>query len=370
MADTKQSVRSTGILLIEDNYADQEIFKVFLAETEYANARLEIAEKISALDKFEIDFLPTVIILDLSLPDSDGLETLRLVQQKYGATPVIILTGFNDKNMGIQAVALGAEDYLIKGEFSSSSIERSISYAIERFKMRKTLIMTNKKLKSYNEKLQQFAFVVSHDLNAPISSLKGILSLLKYSESDEEKDRLLDLADESLELLTHKLNSLITILVKEKNQEGAETLNLKLKIEKAIRNTIVPQSLDYIDIHIDKSCDTEISFSKDLMNSVVQNLTSNAFKYRDLKKKLKLEYSVRTNYNYTILTIKDNGLGMDLKSQEDKIFKMFKRFHNHVSGNGIGLFLVKSIMETNDGYVEVESTPGIGTTFHLHFPKF
>ena len=185
MADTKQSVRSTGILLIEDNYADQEIFKVFLAETEYANARLEIAEKISALEKIEIEFVPTIIILDLSLPDSDGLETLRLVQQKYGATPVIILTGFNDKNMGIQAVALGAEDYLIKGEFTSSSIERSISYAIERFKMRKTLLMTNKKLKSYNERLQQFAFVVSHDLNAPISSLKGLNEVTSPSKKPE-----------------------------------------------------------------------------------------------------------------------------------------------------------------------------------------
>ena len=366
----KQSAKCSGILLIEDNYADQEIFKEYLSETEYSSAPLEIVEKISMLDKLLNKFNPAIIILDLTLPDSDGLETLRLVQQKLGSTPVIILTGFNDKNMGIQAVSIGAEDYLIKGEFNSSTIERSISYAIERFKMRKSLIVTNKKLKSYNERLQQFAFIVSHDLNAPISSLKGLLNLMRFSSNEGEKERILELADESLDILSKKLSSLIEILVKQKNEEGAEMVNLKEKIEKAIRNTILPQALDYIDLKIDNSCNTEVYFTLDLLNSVIQNLTSNAYKYRDLKRKLKLEYSVENNFNYTILTIKDNGLGIDLKDQENKIFKMFKRFHNHVSGNGIGLYLVKSIMETNDGYVEVESEPNLGTTFKLHFAKF
>ncbi len=127
---TKETV--IKILLIEDNPGDYLILKKMLKETEYTTFKLthslKLKDGLQILQNNKFD----VIILDLNLPDSEGLDTFLQILSKHPELPIIILTGLSDEEMGVNAVKQGAQDYLVKGEFNGKLLARSINYAIER----------------------------------------------------------------------------------------------------------------------------------------------------------------------------------------------------------------------------------------------
>jgi signal transduction histidine kinase len=118
-----------------------------------------------------------------------------------------------------------------------------------------------------------------------------------------------------------------------------------------------------IDIHLD--C-PQVHFSKKNLQSILYNLLSNALKYRSSERELFVRISCYSNQSHHLLTIEDNGLGMDMR-QEEKIFALFKRLHTHVEGTGIGLYIVKKMLENGGGKIEVESKLGVGSTFKVYF---
>ncbi|OJJ18016.1 hypothetical protein BKI52_29640 [marine bacterium AO1-C] len=359
------------ILHIEDNYADQVIFQENLSNTEFSAAQLKVIEKAHQIDQLQnLDYDPEVIVLDLNLPDSNGINTLKKVQKSYPNTPIVVLTGAAPREVALSAISLGAEDCLIKGkEDDQESIERVISYALERSRLKKTLIQTNQKLKRSNEKLEQFIFTVSHDLNSPITSIKGLINLLKYSEGEQDRNQVLNLIEESLQTLTVKQQCLLDVLLAENNEDQKEAINLLRLIKLIVNDTQKVYNYPDVEICIDDSCDTQVAFSEGLLHSVIQNLTTNAFKYRDNGRNLKLKFSLKEIAAYKVLAVQDNGLGIDLNYQKEKIFKLFQRGNAKLPGHGVGLYLAKSIMETNEGAIDVESIVGEGSTFYLYFQK-
>lgn len=362
---------SLRILHIEDNQADQVIFKENLSHTEFSAAQVKTIEKTHQINSLRrLNYFPEVIVLDLNLPDSNGIDTLKKVQKSYPDTPIIVLTGTRLKKIGLTAVSMGAEDYLVKGkEDDQESIERVISYAIERSRLKKTLIQTNQKLKRSNEKLEQFIFTVSHDLNSPIASIKGLINLLKHSEDEQEKKQVLCLIEKSIQALATKQQCLLEVLLAENEQEAIKHVNLLHVVQMVVDDTKRLYNYPDVTVYLDDSCNIELLFSEDLLYSIVQNLTTNAFKYRDKKRSFTLEFSIRDSPDHTVLVVKDNGLGIDLARQKEKIFKLFQRGNVNMPGHGVGLYLVKSIMETNGGFIDLESTLGEGSTFYLYFHK-
>ena len=112
-----------------------------------------------------------------------------------------------------------------------------------------------------------------------------------------------------------------------------------------------------------------IHFSRHGMTSILHNLIYNAVKYRSFDRKISIVIETRYVTNGIELTIGDNGLGIDLKKNGDSIYDMFQRFHDHVAGSGLGLYIVRRILERNGGNISVESELGSGTTFTLFFKK-
>jgi signal transduction histidine kinase len=111
-----------------------------------------------------------------------------------------------------------------------------------------------------------------------------------------------------------------------------------------------------------------IQFSRKNLKSVLYNLLSNAVKYRSSERVPLVRITCLTQPDYLLLTVEDNGLGMDMR-QEEKIFALFKRLHAHVEGTGIGLYIVKKIVENAGGKIEVESQVGAGSTFRVYFKR-
>jgi len=120
----------------------------------------------------------------------------------------------------------------------------------------------------------------------------------------------------------------------------------------------------------------ETSFAKDTImlshtcaKSILYNFITNAIKYRSSERALKIKVKTECCTKGLILSVEDNGLGIDLEKNRDKLFTIFKRFHDHVEGAGIGLYMVKRMVEKNNGHIEVESQPGKGSTFKVIFDK-
>jgi signal transduction histidine kinase len=111
-----------------------------------------------------------------------------------------------------------------------------------------------------------------------------------------------------------------------------------------------------------------IYFSRKNLKSVLYNLLSNALKYRSLDREPVVHVTCHTLADYQVLSVEDNGLGIDMR-QQDKIFALFKRLHNHVEGTGIGLYIVKKILENSGGRIEVESRVGVGSIFKVYFKQ-
>jgi signal transduction histidine kinase len=111
----------------------------------------------------------------------------------------------------------------------------------------------------------------------------------------------------------------------------------------------------------------QVRFSEKNLRSVVYNLVSNALKYRSLDRVPLVRITCRTMAGYHVLTVSDNGLGME-EGRMGQLFTMFKRFHDHVEGSGIGLYMVKKIIDNAGGKIEVESRSGEGSTFRVYLP--
>ncbi len=155
------------ILAIEDNPADAEILRELLADQqgssfEITNARSLAAAK-SLVPGGEIDF----ILLDLGLPDSQGIETLRAMRSLSSVIPIVVLTGFDDEETGMKALHEGAQDYLVKGQITGSSLSRCIRYAHERYRIDQDLIRKNEDLVAMNEEIT----AISDELRKSIEKL-------------------------------------------------------------------------------------------------------------------------------------------------------------------------------------------------------
>lgn len=234
------------------------------------------------------------------------------------------------------------------------------------------LLSLNERLLSQNQQLEQYAYITSHNLRAPIAQIKGLVHLLPINnEFDDLTNETLDRLIGSIKNIEKVFDDLSTILnVKNDMQRPWDEVDLAAEIQEII-DTLKP-SINEKKIQVDYSHDDPLKIRalRPYVYSVLHNLLENAVKYSDSKKPVqKIEIELKETDAYYVVSIMDNGIGIDLALAGDKIFQMYQRFNDTHPGHGFGLFLVKSQMEAMEGKVELESILGVGTTFNLYFPK-
>lgn len=224
-------------------------------------------------------------------------------------------------------------------------------------------------LTSSNNDLKQFSFITSHNLRAPLSNILGILNMLDVETFTETNKQLIYLLQSSARQLQETIKDLSDIIVI-RNKAGLENemINLEKVFENVKRiylNTLQDVPLELlVDFQV-----KEVFINKAYLESIFINLVSNAIKYRSPKRPLVIQISTSLcGNNRFLLHFCDNGIGLDTKRLESRLFGLYQRFHDHTDGKGLGLFIVKSQVGALGGTIQMEGEEDRGLSFNITLP--
>ncbi len=220
-----------------------------------------------------------------------------------------------------------------------------------------------------NQDLEQFSYIVSHNLRAPVANILGLVDILQSVGVDNKEEKVvtgyLAIAAKNLDNVIMDINSILELKhhVNEK-RELIKFSELLGEVEYSLDNAITDENVqirsDFSEIH------SMISL-KSYLYSIFYNLISNSIKYRQPNTNALIEITSSLVNDNIIITFKDNGMGIDMKQNSNYLFGLYKRFHNHVDGKGMGLYMVKTQVESLGGKITVKSEVNKGTEFTIEF---
>ncbi|AKD04065.1 PAS domain-containing protein [Pontibacter korlensis] len=244
----------------------------------------------------------------------------------------------------------------------------------ELLKANAELGVANKRLIHINTDLDNFIYTASHDLKAPISNIEMLMEELLVELPDEtlkqqEVKSMIGMMKGAIARFKKTIASLTEI---SKLQQDSFSNAEKVNVEEVVTDVRLDleQLIAKSEVHIEtdvKGCITE-SFSEKNLRSIIYNLLSNSIKYSHPDRKPVVRITCHEEREFFVLKVQDNGLGLS-PAQQGKLFSMFRRFHDHVEGSGVGLYMVKRIVDNAGGKIEVESEEGKGTSFSVYFRK-
>ncbi|WP_243739222.1 PAS domain-containing protein [Flavobacterium sp. 245] len=226
-----------------------------------------------------------------------------------------------------------------------------------------------RELTQNNKDLKQFSYITSHNLRAPLSNLIGLLNLIEdIPVENPELEEILTGFTKSTHLLNETINDLVkVIIIKDNPSMQKEEVSLKEVFENVFSQLSFQIELHKPIIKLKFERVPLLNTNKAYIESILLNLLTNSIKYKSENRKLKISIIAEQIDNKAILTFKDNGIGIDLERNRDKVFGLYQRFHNYPDSKGLGLYLVKSQVETMGGTISIESEVNKGTTFTITF---
>ena len=358
---------SYSLLIVEDNDDHFELIGSFARRTQSLQLSITrertLADGIAACgrDRYE------VVLLDLSLPDSDVGETLPRFLAAVSGPAVIVLTSLDDADLGAELVAAGAQDYLTKLNLDRRQLERAIRYSVQR---KQTL----QQLRETNEGLRAFAHTVAHEVRTPAAVALMALDGLKLEgllKADAMAAKYVEMARSALTGLNDLTAELLQFAEME-DRGPAEPVDLD-----RVADGLTDEFRDDL-----RRVGGELAFGPlpvvqgrvTQLTVLLRNLIGNAIKYRqDVPLRIRVDSEsvdqLKSGQRGYAVVVRDNGRGIAAEHLP-RLFDVFYRVDpkSEVAGTGVGLSLCRRIAERNGGELGVESTVGVGTTFRLRLP--
>lgn len=371
-------VKAIRVLLIEDDIVDVKLIENTLRSKKGSSYEIHHVDNLRAATDIDSDDFD-VILLDLSLPDSDGLNTADRIIQAFPSVPVIVLTGSESPNLGQDVVKLGAQDFCTKGEVDTYPLVRTIQYAILRKRMQKLEIQVQETQRL--ESLGVLAGGIAHDFNNMLLSVMGNvdLAMMKLKPESASIEHLHGVKTAAVRLaeLTNQM-----LAYAGKGRFALENLNLSSIVDEMGHLLQVTVSKD-VTIHYDLERNLpSIEADPSQIRQVVLNLITNAadamadksgvirlstglmdIDNRYLRELMMVDEIPTGRYIY--LEVSDTGNGIEPKNQK-KIFEPF--YTTKFSGRGLGLAAVLGIVNGHGGAIKIYSEPGKGSTFKVLLP--
>ncbi|MCI0750906.1 MAG: HAMP domain-containing histidine kinase [Flammeovirgaceae bacterium] len=294
--------------------------------------------------------------------------------EKENEALIVKLKGQNDEILAQSEELVTNQDQLMEAyrviELQKDQLlGANTNLASEVSQSKQALEYANEELIKHNNELRQFSYTISHNLRAPVARLLGLTYLLKNNSNGLTSDQLnmidlLNISSSELDTIIRDLNKIIDIRnevykIKEKVFFEAEW--------EQVRRSLASLTTSEMKIHADFSEAPFVYTIRPILNSVLYNLASNAIKYRSPKRPLEITLKSIKTTGYVKLMVSDNGLGINMDLYGKDLFGIYKRFHSDTEGKGLGLYLVKTQVESTGGVVSVESSMNVGTTFIIDF---
>lgn len=227
----------------------------------------------------------------------------------------------------------------------------------------------NEDLKHTNAELDHFSYSVSHDLRAPLNSALGLLNLLKIEKDIIQRDEYVEMAEGCLRQLNNFIEEIITLSRNTRTELVIEEINLQKMVDEVISSQKQSADHNQVAIQSDIQSTAKLHTDRRRLRVILNNLLSNAIRYhRNGHDPSYVHISVAIEHQQAVLQVRDNGIGIEPK-HKNKIFDMFYRATDRVSGSGLGLYLVKETVQKLRGHVEVDSQVNQGTTFTILLPS-
>ncbi len=412
---------TTTILIVDDSSSDFKVLSHFLKSRGF---KIVVANNGLSAISLAQKSLPDIILLSIMMPGMDGLETCQRIKShsKTHNIPIIFMTGNTDIETKIRGFKLGAVDYITKPfegqeilariqiqlklkqmqhilqrqnkqlqqEIAQRKIteqelrkiqakERELNYKLEQKVAARTgeLVHTTQELEARNQELQRsnaelesFAYAVSHDLQAPLRSIKMFAQLLtqEYQELLQgQPQEYIEYITSSAERMENLIHDLLAYSRAGKNEQTWLPISLEELVNTSIRNLEVTIKENHATVNVGNLPTLMVNPTE--MTQLFQNLISNGIKFRGQQQPLIEIGAVSDEDNWQIF-VKDNGSGIDSKYHQ-KIFQVFQRLHSEddYPGTGIGLSICEKIVKHHGGKIWLESLPNQGSTFYFTLPK-
>jgi signal transduction histidine kinase len=366
----------TNVLLIEDNPGDADLVRLRLVEGDSAvnvSCVNRLSDGLASMSRET----PSVVLLDLNLPDSHGADTFRKVLEKAPGIPVVILSGQDDEALAMKALHQGVQDYLVKGDITSNQLERVMRYAIERQALIRSLEMSRQQQLEFKN---QFLSHVSHELRTPLTCIHQFVTILLdglAGEVNPEQRYHLDTVLTSV----HQLRAMIRDLLE---ATRAESGKIRIEPRCITIGDLVQQAISMMSptakekrLGLEVGLDARIPFvyaDPDRILQVLINLIDNGIKFTPPEGSIMIKACmVEADPNMVYLSVADTGRGIGPEAKAlifERLYQDPNSIDNSRSGLGLGLFIAKELVELHGGKIWVASEAGNGSTFSFTLPLY
>ena len=367
---------SPHVLLIEDNPGDADLVRLRLVES---NPTLDVscvsrlADGIASLQQKP----PSLVLLDLNLPDSQGAETFRRLLEKAPDVPVVVLSGQDDQALAIKALQQGAQDYLVKGGVTSAALGRAMRYAMERQALLRSLEMSRKQQLEFKN---QFLSHVSHELRTPLTCIHQFVTILldglAGEISGEQREHL-----NTILRSVNQLGAMVRDLLEATRAEsGKITLELRcVSIEEILRLavTMMQPIARQKGVGLEAAVDCSIPYllgDPDRILEVLINLIDNGIKFTPADGSVMVQASrIATDPHFVCVSVTDTGSGIKPEVRSlifERLYQDPNAVDNNRKGLGLGLFIARELVRLHGGRIWVASDGASGSSFSFTLPLY
>jgi signal transduction histidine kinase len=368
--------QSTQVLLIEDNPGDADLVRLRLVEGQSAVDVSCVNRLSDGLARLK-EKTPSVILLDLNLPDSQGAETYRKVLEKAPDVPVVILSGQEDETLAMKALHQGVQDYLVKGAISSSGLDRAMRYAVERQALLRSLEMSRKQQLEFKN---QFLSHVSHELRTPLTCIHQFASILLDGLAGEVKPEQRD----HLQTILKSVNQLGAMVRDLLEASRAESGKIRIEPRCVAIGDLMRQAVTMMqpaahekEVGLEVGLDTRIPLvhgDPGRILEVLINLIENGIKFTPQGGAVTVQASlVQTDPEFVYISVTDTGCGITSEARAlvfERLYQDPNAVDNNRKGLGLGLFIAKELVNLHGGRIWVASEAGSGSTFSFTLPLY